>query len=206
MIALWSQLYVDRSPKICMRKESVRRVRWLQRHEAQKILNELPEHLADMMIFTLATGLRQANVKALQWKDVDLQNLHAWVSSDNSKSGKAIAVPLNKNALQVLNKRQKIHPTHVFTYRGNPIREVNTRAWRNALRRANIEDFRWHDLRHTWASWHIQNGTSLQELQMLGGWSSIKMVLRYAHLSSQQLQQAASRVCEATNWLQPKRY
>ncbi len=45
-----------------------------------------------------------------------------------------------------------------------------------ALRRAEIENFRWHDLRHTWASWHVQNGTSLQELQQLGGWSSFEMV------------------------------
>ncbi len=52
------------------------------------------------------------------------------------------------------------------------------------LRVAGIENFRWHDLRHTWASWHVQNGTSLQELQLLGGWSSFTMVLRYAHLSS----------------------
>lgn len=55
-------------------------------------------------------------------------------------------------------------------------------------------NFRWHDLRHTWASWHVQNGTSLQELQQLGGWSSYEMVLRYAHLSSDHLKEAASRV------------
>src|SRR3990167_9490382 len=49
-------------------------------------------------------------------------------------------------------------------------------------------------LRHTWASWHVQNGTSLQELQQLGGWSSFDMVLRYAHLSSEHLRCAAERV------------
>lgn len=53
---------------------------------------------------------------------------------------------------------------------------------------------RWHDLRHTWASWHVQNGTPLHELQQLGGWSNYETVLRYAHLSSEHLRVAAERV------------
>lgn len=68
------------------------------------------------------------------------------------------------------------------------------KAWRAALKRAGIKNFRWHDLRHTWASWHVQSGTSLQELQVLGGWSSFDMVLRYAHLSSDHLRSAAERI------------
>ncbi len=73
--------------------------------------------------------------------------------------------------------------------------QCNPKAWKKALKRAGIENFRWHDLRHTWASWHVQNGTSLQELQQLGGWTSFEMVLRYAHLSSDHLKMAAERVC-----------
>ena len=69
------------------------------------------------------------------------------------------------------------------TYEGNPIRYVNTKAWLNALKRAGIADFRWHDLRHTWASWLIQNGTPLYDLQEMGGWKSAAMVRRYAHLA-----------------------
>ncbi len=86
------------------------------------------------------------------------------------------------------------HIEFVFTYEGKPINQCGTRAWRNALKRAGIEDFRWHDLRHTWASWHVQNGTSLYELQRLGGWSSYETVQRYSHLNSEQLQEAAERV------------
>jgi integrase len=56
-------------------------------------------------------------------------------------------------------------------------------AWERPLRRAGIEAFRSHDLLHTWASWHVMNGTSLQELMELGGWKSYEMVLRYAHLA-----------------------
>jgi integrase len=67
-------------------------------------------------------------------------------------------------------------------------------AWDEAKRRARIEHFRFHDLRHTWASWHVQSGTSLQELMELGGWKSYEMVLRYAHLAPEKLGSAASRI------------
>ena len=86
-------------------------------------------------------------------------------------------------AVEVLEGQRGKHPERVFTYEGNPIRYVNTKAWRNALKRAGITDFRWHDLRHTWASWLIQNGTPLYDLQEMGGWKSAAMVRRYAHLA-----------------------
>ncbi len=60
-------------------------------------------------------------------------------------------------------------------------------AWRKALKRAGIENFRWHDLRHTWASWHIQNGTPHYVLKELVGWESMEMVLRYSHLAPEHL-------------------
>ncbi|MGC9215175.1 tyrosine-type recombinase/integrase, partial [Acidithiobacillus sp.] len=66
--------------------------------------------------------------------------------------------------------------------------DVTTKAWYKALHRAGIQPgFRWHDLRHTWASWHAQRGTPLHVLQELGGWSSPVMVQRYAHLSTEHL-------------------
>ena len=130
-----------------------------------------------------------------------MQKKHAWVHPDEAKAGKAIAVPLNVDAIRILEKQAGAHPQFVFTFRNKPVSCVNTRAWRRALVRAGIENFRWHDLRHTWASWHVQSGTSLQELQLLGGWSSFSMVLRYAHLSSSHLQIAANRI-NVTNSLQ----
>ncbi|GAA0426376.1 hypothetical protein GCM10009133_38670 [Cocleimonas flava] len=74
------------------------------------------------------------------------------------------------------------HPKRVFTYRGKPINQMTTKAWYKALESANIKDFRWHDLRHTWASWHVQNGTPLNVFQELGDWESVDMLRRYAHL------------------------
>lgn len=68
------------------------------------------------------------------------------------KNGKWHSVYLNSHATDVLLRRKGDHPTHVFTYEGQPIVQVNTKAWRNALVRAGINDFRWHDLRHTFAT------------------------------------------------------
>lgn len=188
----WS--WLETVPAVRMRKEDNRRIRWITYREAGCLLGELPEHLQDMVRFTLATGLRESNVTQLKWCDVDLNRRHALVHPDMSKTGKAIPVPLNQDAIEILIKQKGKHLDYVFTYKHKPVTRCNNHAWRKALNRANIQDFRWHDLRHTWASWHVQNGTSLQELQQLGGWSSFDMVLRYAHLSSEHLRHAAERV------------
>lgn len=186
--------WLDSVPCVRMRKFENKRLRWLTSKEADRLLNELPPHLKAMAAFTLATGLRQSNVTELQWSEVDLERRHALVHPDESKTKKAIPVPLNAQAIEILEKQKGEHPIYVFTYMGRTVRKCSTRAWHNALSRARIKDFKWHDLRHTWASWHVQNGTSLHELQQLGGWSDYDTVLRYAHLSSDHLQKAASRV------------
>ena len=186
--------WLDKAPLIRMLHEDNRRIRWITREEAAKLLKELPPHLADMVTFSLATGLRQANVMKLEWAQVDLMRQHALIHPDQAKTKKAIPVPLNSEAMRVLQRQVGKNAIYVFTYKGEPVNQCNTKAWYHALERADIENFRWHDLRHTWASWHVQSGTSLQELQQLGGWSSFEMVLRYAHLSSNHLKDAAERI------------
>lgn len=186
--------WLDTVPLIRMRKVENKRIRWLTTVEADKLLKELPSHLKAMAAFTLATGLRQSNVTGLKWNEIDLIRKHTLIHPDQSKTKKAIPVPLNSEAIAIIEKQQGLHPEYVFTYLGKPITRCNNHAWRKALTRAGIEEFRWHDLRHTWASWHVQQGTSLQELQQLGGWSEYEMVLRYAHLSSDHLKHAAERI------------
>jgi integrase len=190
--------WLDRVPSVPMFKEPRKRVRWITRAQAQTLVDELPEHLADLAIFTLATGLRQSNASFLRWDQVDLCRAFAWIHPDQSKSGRAISVPLNEDALIVLRRRLNSNPEYVFTYLDKPVARTSTKAWYASLKRAGIEDFRWHDLRHTWASWHVQNGTTLQELMELGGWASFEMVLRYAHFASSHLKHA-SRKIEGSN-------
>ncbi|HQS01175.1 MULTISPECIES: site-specific integrase [unclassified Polaromonas] len=186
--------WIDRAPKVGMFRDAEGRIRSLSREEFSRLLAELPPHLADMAQFSVATGLRQANVTRLQWKQISLERRHLWVAGNDHKNGRPHSVPLNEVALDVLQRRQGDHPTHVFTYEGNSIVQVNTKAWRNALLRAGIHDFRWHDLRHTFATWHREAGTPTHELQRLGGWKTQSMVERYAHVAPEGLQAAANRL------------
>ena len=117
------------------------------------------------------------------------------IHPDQAKARKAIAVPLNAEAVALISKQVGKHLTHVFSFRGQPVVQLSTKAWYAALRRAGIEDFRWHDLRHTWASWHVQTGTPLFALQELGGWESPEMVRRYAHYGADHLAPYAERLC-----------
>lgn len=186
--------WLDRPPIVRLLPEPKRRIRWLKSAEADRLLGELPGHLAQMMRFTLATGLRERNVTHLEWLQVDLERRVAWIHADQAKARKPIGVPLNDDAAAVLAEEKGKHPERVFSFQGRPVAKANTKAWRHALVRAGISDFRWHDLRHTWASWHVQNGTPLNVLQELGGWSCYSMVQRYAHLSAEHLAAYANNV------------
>ncbi|RUQ28716.1 MAG: site-specific integrase [Candidatus Competibacteraceae bacterium] len=186
--------WIDTTPSIHMLPEPQRRIRWLTKDEADRLLTELPEHLVAMAQFTLATGLRERNVVELDWKQVDLEQRRAWIHADQAKGKRAIAVPLNAEAIVILREQQGKHPQRVFTFEGRPVTRANNHAWRKALIRAGIENFRWHDLRHTWASWHVQAGTPLPVLKELGGWATLDMVMRYAHLGADHLAEHAERI------------
>ena len=191
--------WIDKAPYIRLYKEPRHRVRWLQVQEVHTLLSELPEYMADMVKFALSTGLRRGNVLGLEWSQVDLARKVAWIYGDQAKAGKDIHVTLNDTAVAVLEKQIGKHPTRVFTYFGNPIKHFHQTAWEQALKRAGIENFRWHDLRHTWASWLAQDGVPLHVLKEMGGWQDTDMVLRYAHLAPERFSGHASVVDRRLN-------
>lgn len=183
-------------PKLKPRPTEPGRVRWLTADEWARLHAALPELHADMAAFAVNTGLRQANVLRLEWAQVDLRRAVAWVRADQAKGGRGIGVPLNAQAMAILNRRAGNGSRWVFpgpTKAGTPIYQPG-KPWAKALRETGIEDFHWHDLRHTWAAWHVMSGTSLHELKELGGWSSFDLVLVYAHLAPDRLRAAADRL------------
>lgn len=186
--------WTDKVPKVRLFKETNSRERSLTPDQAKTLLNALPEHQREMVLFALATGLRQGNIVKLEWLQVNLALRHAWVLGTQSKNRHPISVPLNEIAMGVLTRQAGKHPERVFTYKGKPIAWANTKKWRDTLVSLGIKNFRWHDLRHTWATWQRQAGTPTHELQRLGGWRTGAMVERYAHLAPDHLAFAAARL------------
>lgn len=139
-----------------------------------------------MCSFALLTGARLGEILSLKWKDVDLGRRVAVVTAENAKSGKARPLPLNDDAVAVM-REIPFDNEHVFSADGEKEGYINRTDFERALLLSGITDFRFHDLRHTWASWHVQNGTPLMVLKELGGWEKLEMVNKYAHLSGEHL-------------------
>lgn len=175
------------APKVPMYAIEQAEPRWLTRMQFDRLAKHLPHHLRDMAEFTVATGLRMRNVTHLTWDRVDLKRKHVWIAGSRAKAGRPIAVPLNTDAVAVLTRWQGQHEERVFVFRGKPVDDANGKSFKDAAIAAGLPGLRWHDLRHTWASWHIQAGTPPHILQDLGAWASYEMVRRYAHLSSAHL-------------------
>lgn len=164
------------------------RIRWLTKHEVAMLVQRLPHHTKQMMLFTLETGLRESNVTQLRWDQVNLKEGIIYIEGkDILKSDKPFIVPLSDKAIKILKEEKGKNLERVFTYGYRPVNKVSTKLFKRVLKECGIEDFRWHDLRHTWATRHVQKGTPLDVLQKLGGWSDFKSVQRYAHYSYRDL-------------------
>jgi integrase len=185
--------WIDSFPRIRLLPGEVERDRWLTREEADRLIAVCPAHLVAIVRFALATGCRSSEITGLEWNRVDLERQTAWLN--RTKNGTPRGVPLNHDAVGVLEAEKGKHARYCFTYRGNPILwGVCNTGWLEAVKKAGLVDFRFHDLRHTWASWHRQAGTSCDELKDLGGWKSRVMVDRYAKFATENLSVAAARI------------
>jgi integrase len=160
------------------------------------LCKQLPDHLKFAAQFAVLTGLRMRSMLAMTWDRVDLKSARAWIPGEHMKAGRTHGLSLSPDAVKVLKDLRRAAPrgNAVFQYEGAQIANANTAAFKKAVERAGIGSLRWHDLRHTWASWAIQNGATLQQVMELGGWVSYTMVLRYAHLAPDHLAAAAALV------------
>ena len=173
---------IPKAPKLPRKKVAEDRVRFLSPEELSRLRKTLPAHLLPAVEFSLATGLRQANVLGLRWDQVDMHHRMLHIPAGSMKAGKPHSIPLGEAALAVLNAQKGEHDTYCFTYRKKRIRSPKT-GFARALKDAWIEDFRWHDLRHTWASWMAMAGAPLHAIQKAGAWATPDMVSRYSHLT-----------------------
>jgi len=182
--------WLDRAPAVRTEKEAARRVAFLTREQAETLLAQLPDKYRSPVRFALLTGLRKSNVFGLHWDNVNLDAGMVIVHADEAKAGERILVPLNSQAKALLQSLPEPHSGFVF----GDIERISPSVWERVCKAAGVPWLRFHDLRHTWASWHAMAGTPMNVLQELGGWATPQMLRKYAHLSPEHLAQAAERV------------
>jgi integrase len=187
--------WIVNNPKLKMGKESKVNVRWITPQEAQDLLRcaENKPWIYNIIRFALATGCRAGEITSLDWSSVDMDKRHAWINADRAKSGYSRGVPLNDEAIAAMQGRPRTGRVFLGST-GNALNAVSRKAFQNACTDAGIKNFRFHDLRHTWASWHAQRGTPLMALKELGGWEDVTMVQKYAHMGASHLADYASNV------------
>lgn len=171
------------------------RQRYLEPHEVLRLAAQLPDPISSMVIFAASTGLRQGNVLNLRWEQISVTKRRITLPGEVMKNGEPLSIPISDLAMDVI--RERIGKSSVWVFAnadGQPLRGISSKVWAKAIARAGLPGLRWHDLRHTWASIARQHGLSSELIQELGGWRDPRMVLRYSHLSSDHLQEAANKV------------
>ena len=141
-------------------------------------ISKFADHLMPMTLIALNTGMRRGEITQLTWSDIDLVKKILTVRAGYAKSGKTRHIPLNSEVLAVLKQWKQQQPDGVLFN----LKSV-TKSWNQLTHRATISDFRFHDLRHTFASKLVMAGIDLNTVRELLGHGDIKMTLRYAHLA-----------------------
>lgn len=184
--------WVSDNPVSKVSKEKVNNeiIRWLTPDEERRLLGASPNWLKEIIVFALNTGLRQGEILELIWNQVDLSKKTFTILEQKNKGKDTL--PLNKTAMEILIVKDKVRSIKnslvFYNGNGNRIDKSNlSRAFRSVVKKARIEKFRFHDLRHTWATKLIQNGVDIYTVQRLGRWKTIQMVMRYAHHHAESL-------------------
>jgi integrase len=180
-------------------KENNRRLRFLSAEECRALIKQCSPHLLPIVIMAIHTGMRREEIFSLEWdKHVDLR--HGFILLDKTKNGDRREIPINKTLRKTLRSIiRRVDSPYVFhDDDGKRVKDVRT-AFHGACRRAGIKDFRFHDLRHTFASQMIMNGADLMTVKELLGHKTLTMTLRYSHLAQSHKANALMALEKALN-------
>ena len=184
----WEWLEIHPVRKISKLKQPRGRVRFLSDDERERLLEACKDtdnpHLYNIVVLALSTGARKMEVVGLRWKDIDLER--GTIILHETKNGERRVIPITgyaRSLMQTQHENRDKKCDYVFPSKAKcqPI-DIRT-AWENALTKAGIDDFRFHDLRHSAASYLAMNGATLAEIAEVLGHKTLQMVKRYAHLS-----------------------
>lgn len=186
----WGKAEDNPVSKVKFFPEDGRRERILSPAEIQKLVETCTEHSRPFVMLALNTGMRLGEILGLTWDQVDLRQ--GVITLTRTKSGKWRKIPVNDLTRQMFEALPRPGP---YVFGGaQPYSAIKT-AWLGACKRAGLEGLRFHDLRHTWASYLVESGVDLRTVQELGGWSSLELVERYSH-PTPDIKRRAIRVLE----------
>jgi integrase len=177
--------------KRLMFKENNHRLRFLSEPEIEALLKACIPHLRPIVETALLSGMRRGELLSLRWEQIR----NEFIYLTETKSGKARQIPINDRLAEVLKEvRRKNHLKSEYVFCDSQGRRFyeGKRSFSSACRRAGIEAFRFHDLRHTFASRMVMKGASLKAVQELLGYASLAMTMRYAHLSHEHLRDSVN--------------
>lgn len=192
------------APKLQKPAPGAGKTRWLTPAEAEALIVGAAAHLKPLLIFYLCTGARVSEALDLQWADVDLAAAKAvFRGTKNGRDRVARLPPAALAALAALPARDgpvfRRDDDEPYANRGRYSGGQIRTAFETACRRAQIRDLRPHDLRHSWASWFYALSKDLLLLKDEGGWRTLAMVERYAHLAPAGLESQIARVWGGTH-------
>jgi integrase len=194
--------WLPSAPKIKLLAEhDLRKPYPLNWEEQQQLFSKLPSHLENMALFSVNTGCREQEVCQLQWDwEVKIPSLRSFmvfiIPSELVKNGEERLIVCNHTALKVVEYQRGKHDKYVFTYKGEPIKRMNSTAWRNARVKAGLDHVRVHDLKHTFGRRLRAAGVSFEDRQDLLGHRSGRITTHYSSAELQNLLEASNKVCE----------
>jgi integrase len=197
----WQWLEDSPIKRVKKLKEPRGRVRFLSDKERERLLEKIKTkdspQLELFVVLALSTGMRKGEIQNLTWEDVDLNR--GMIIIQNTKNGDRRAVGLASKALQLLKEYSKVRriDSQLLFPGVDPSKPIDIRsAWETALKNAEISDFRFHDLRHSAASYLAMNGATLAEIAEVLGHRTLSMVKRYAHLTETHTAKVVERMNE----------
>ena len=178
--------------KVKLLKGEIKRLRYLTEDEQERLINVCNKEIKPIVITALNTGMRKSEILHLTWDRVDLEN--RIILLDKTKNGERREIPINQTLLNTLSGIVRNIKTDYVFYNPETLKPYCDikKSWQRALAKTHILDFRFHDLRHTFASSLVMKGVDLATVKELLGHKDIKMTLRYSHLSQAHVKQAVS--------------